>query len=66
MVADLVNRALEGLTPRQRAVVVLKYYEDLSDAEIGARLGYRPGSVRTVASRALQELRPQIAVKGEG
>lgn len=65
VLTDLVNRALAGLTPRQRAVVVLKYYEDLSDDEIGRRLGYRTGSVRTVASRALQELRPQIAIEGE-
>ncbi len=53
------------LPRRQRAVLVLRYYEDRSDAEIAELLGCAPGSVRGYASRALAalriELRPQQA-----
>ena len=49
--------ALAGLPPRQRAVVVLRYYESLSDDEIAAVLGISRGTVRSQASRALDKLR---------
>jgi RNA polymerase sigma-70 factor (sigma-E family) len=53
------------LPRRQRAVLVLRYYEDRSDAEIADLLGCAPGSVRAYASRALAalrvELRPDLA-----
>ena len=45
---------------RQRAVLVLRYYEDLPDAEIAAVLGCRPGTVRSLASRALADLRQAL------
>lgn len=54
--ADLWQR-LAGLPRRQRAVVVLRYYEDLSDAEIADALGCRPSTVRAYATRALATLR---------
>ncbi len=49
--------ALATLSPRQRAVVVLRYYEGLSEAEIAATLGCSAGTVKSAASRALARLR---------
>jgi RNA polymerase sigma factor (sigma-70 family) len=43
--------ALGALSARQRAVLVLRYYEDLADHEIAAVLGCREASVRSLASR---------------
>jgi RNA polymerase sigma-70 factor (sigma-E family) len=48
------------LPRRQRAVLVLRYYEDRSDAEIADLLGCAPGSVRAYASRALAALRVEL------
>lgn len=45
------------LPRRQQAVLVLRYYEGLSDAEIADLLGCRPATVRAYASRALATLR---------
>jgi len=56
---DLLLRALSGLPARQRAVVVLRYWEQLSDAEIAAALNCGVGTVRSQASRALARLRQQ-------
>jgi RNA polymerase sigma-70 factor (sigma-E family) len=49
--------APSGLTPRQRAVLVLRYFEDLSEAQTAATLGCSVGSVKAHASRGLQQLR---------
>ncbi len=60
---DEMWRLLAGLTERQRAVIVLRYYLDLPDREIAAVLGCREGTVRSLASRAVAELRqhPHLA-----
>ena len=50
-------RALAGLSPRQRAVVVLRYFEDLTEVQTAAALGCSIGSVKTHHSRALATLR---------
>ncbi len=50
-------RRLAGLPHRQRAVLVLRYYEGLTDAEIAETLGCSAGTVRGYASRALARLR---------
>ena len=52
------------LPRRQRAVLVLRYYEDRSDAEIAALLGCRPGTVRAHAARALAALRVEMGPPG--
>jgi RNA polymerase sigma-70 factor (sigma-E family) len=54
---ESVRRALEQLPARQRAVVVLRYFEDLSEADTAAALGCSVGAVKSHASRALSKLR---------
>nr|BFE32284.1 SigE family RNA polymerase sigma factor [Actinomadura rugatobispora] len=50
-------RSLAALPRRQRAVLVLRYYEDLPDEEIARMLGISRGTVRSQAARALDKLR---------
>jgi RNA polymerase sigma-70 factor (sigma-E family) len=49
--------ALRALPRQQRAVVVLRYYEDLSEAQIAEQLGCSVGTVKSTASRAMARLR---------
>lgn len=57
--------ALRRLPARQRAAVVLRYYLGLSEAEIAAALGIRPGTVKSRLHRALAELRNELG-PGDG
>lgn len=52
--------ALDQLSERQRAVIVLRYFVDLPDAEIASTLGCRPSTVRSLARRALHALREEL------
>jgi RNA polymerase sigma-70 factor (sigma-E family) len=54
---DAVRRALAKLTPRQRAVLVLRYLEDCSEAEVARILDCGQSTVSSMASRALARLR---------
>jgi len=58
---DRVWTLLATLPPRQRAAVVLRYYESLSDTEIAEALGCAVGTVRGQISRALATLRSHLA-----
>lgn len=58
-----IARALMTLPVDQRAVVVLRYFENLSEEEIAAALRIRPGTVKSRAARALGALR--AAMEGE-
>lgn len=54
--ADELADAVAALPFRQRAVIVLRYYCGLSEAEIAAALGCRNGTVKSLAARALARL----------
>jgi RNA polymerase sigma-70 factor (sigma-E family) len=54
---DAVQRALALLTRRERAVIVLRFYEDLSEADIASILRMSPGTVKSTCARALTKLR---------
>lgn len=55
-----VRDALDRLTERQRAVVVLRYFVDIPDEEIAEVLEVRPATVRSLAHRALAVLRKEL------
>lgn len=54
---DGLWQLLAGLPQRQRVVLVMRYYLGFSDGEIAENLGCRRGTVRSLASRALADLR---------
>jgi RNA polymerase sigma factor (sigma-70 family) len=54
---DALIRLLTQLPPRQRAVIVARYWEQLSEAETAEVLGCSVGSVKASASRGLRRLR---------
>jgi len=54
---QLLRRALAELSPRQRAIVVLRFYEDLTEQQVAAVMGCSVGTVKSTVSRALVRLR---------
>jgi RNA polymerase sigma factor (sigma-70 family) len=66
---DALWRLVRALPPRQRTVIVLRYYEDYDDATIAEMLQCSAGTVRTQAKRALDKLQERRqaleAAKGE-
>lgn len=57
---DLLNRALATLPPRQRAAVVLRQFEDLSEAETAQVMRCSTGTVKSLTSRGLSALRRHL------
>jgi len=57
---EALARALRQLPQRQRAAIVLRFYEDLSEAQTAEIIGCRPGTVKSLVSRALEVLRKEI------
>jgi RNA polymerase sigma-70 factor (sigma-E family) len=64
LVRRSVLAALAALSARQRAVVVLRYFLDLTETQTAAELGCSVGSVKSHASRALQQLRSAPELDG--
>ncbi|HEX4090904.1 MAG TPA: SigE family RNA polymerase sigma factor [Trebonia sp.] len=62
---SLVRSALARLPRQQRAVLVLRYLEDLPEAEVAALLGCSVGSVKTHAHRGLRALRGSLGERAE-
>ena len=58
-----LRAALAQLPPRQRAVVVLRYHQDLPEAQVAALLGISVGTVKSQAAKALATLRAQAALE---
>ncbi|MEV7216854.1 SigE family RNA polymerase sigma factor [Kitasatospora cineracea] len=59
---SVLLQALAELPPRQRAVVVLRYWEDMSEQRVAELLGCSPGNVKSQASRGLAKLRGHPAL----
>ncbi len=55
--ADLVVRLLQGLNERERRILVLRHYWDLSEAAVAGELGVSVGTVKSTTSRALAKVR---------
>ena len=58
---DETWEALRRLPDRQRAAIVLRFYEDLPEAEIARVLGCRPGTVKSLIHRGLARVRKETA-----
>lgn len=63
---DQVLRLLATLPDQQRRVVVLRYYNDMSEADVARALGITVGSVKSAASRGLANLRAAAQLTNEG
>jgi RNA polymerase sigma-70 factor (sigma-E family) len=57
---EVLWRALGRLSERQRVAIVLRYYEDMSEAQVAEILRCRPGTVKSLVSRGLDAMRNEI------
>jgi RNA polymerase sigma-70 factor (sigma-E family) len=63
---DELWRGLQRLPARQRTAIVLRIYEDLSEQRVAEILGCRPGTVRSLLSRGLADLRIHMRSESDG
>ncbi|WP_034591244.1 SigE family RNA polymerase sigma factor [Hamadaea tsunoensis] len=61
---DLLWKHVKALPARQRAVLVLRFYEDMSEAQTAELLNISPGTVKSQTSRALGTLRQRLTAEG--
>lgn len=61
---DLLWQALQNLPPRQRAAIVLRFYEDLTEAQTAAALDCAVGTVKSQVSAGLRKLRDDLGPRG--
>ncbi len=61
---DLLNRAMEHLTPRERAIMAMRFYEEMSQSEIARRLGISQMHVSRLQRAALEQLRKYVPAEG--
>jgi RNA polymerase sigma-70 factor (sigma-E family) len=57
---DWLWAELRQLPPKQRAAIVLRFYEDLTDVQAAAVIGCSPGTVRSLVSRGMKTLREEM------
>jgi RNA polymerase sigma-70 factor (sigma-E family) len=62
---DEMWNAIQALSPRQRAVIALRFYEDMKERDVAAVLGMSVGSVKKHADRAMTKLREQLSSRRE-
>lgn len=62
---DELWNAMRRLTQRQRAAIVLRFYEDLPEVEVAEILQCAPGTVKSLVSRGLEKLRNEIGGENE-
>jgi RNA polymerase sigma-70 factor (sigma-E family) len=60
---ERIHEALLRLPDRQRAALVLRFYEDLSEGQAAQILRRRPGTVRSLVSRGMKTLRSELGVE---
>lgn len=60
-IREAARAALLTLPVRQRTAIVLRFYEDLSEAQTAELMGCRPGTVKSLTSRGMDRLRPLMA-----
>ncbi|WP_202879646.1 SigE family RNA polymerase sigma factor [Serinicoccus kebangsaanensis] len=63
---DEVHTALRALPPRQRAALVLRYFEDLTEAQTAEVMGVRPGTVKSLSHHAIARLREELGTRATG
>jgi len=64
-VQESLQRAIDRLPQRMRAAVMLRYYEDMTEAEVAEVLGVSVGTVKSTVSRAVAKLRIDIELQGD-
>lgn len=62
---DVIVTELSRLSPRERTMVVLRYYADLSEHAVAEELGISVGTVKSTCSRALATMRARVSLEGE-
>ena len=63
---DLLNRAMEHLTPRERAIMAMRFYDEMSQSEIARRLGISQMHVSRLQRAALEQLRKHVPQERAG